>query len=308
MLATMGSTPGYVADQHGPMCLQSFGYGPGGAAESSPPDYHCFTDQASPGVYRPNSRENMDPHDRDMGMEDLRDVAGGGGGGGGGGFMNGKYNHSINNGENGTGHYPHVLVPGHDHENHHSGERQCLIWACKACKRKTNIFDKRRAATDRERRRLTKVNAAFEVLKRRTCTNPEQRMPKVTILRNAIQYIERLQMMLHEAESTPLVHHPGRGVLRGSDGALLSSMDSRLGTHDFNGSSCSFRLMKVNSDDGDGSEDTSKDSDGRVSSLDHLSLIVESITPTNYGPKYSLSTAPNERDRESTSDAELESP
>ena len=103
-----------------------------------------------------------------------------------------------------------------------------MIWACKACKRKTNIFDKRRAATDRERRRLTKVNAAFEVLKRRTCTNPEQRMPKVTILRNAIQYIERLQMMLHEAESTPLMH-PGGRPLRGSDGAVLPSMDSRLG-------------------------------------------------------------------------------
>ncbi len=52
----------------------------------------------------------------------------------------------------------------------------------------------------------------------------------------------------------------------------------------------------------------SSDSDGRVSSLDHLSLIVESITPTNYGPKYALSTAPNDRDRESTSDVELESP
>ena len=106
------------------------------------------------------------------------------------------------------------------------GERQCLIWACKACKRKTNIFDKRRAATDRERRRLTKVNAAFEVLKRRTCTNPEQRMPKVTILRSAIQYIERLQMMLHEAESSPLIHHGPAG--RGSDGAMLPSVESRI--------------------------------------------------------------------------------
>ncbi|XP_071792330.1 transcription factor SUM-1-like [Asterias amurensis] len=292
MLATMGSTPGYTGgDQHSSsVCLQSFSYG------DSPPDYHCFAEEASPGIYRPNSRENLDPH-RDMGIEER--------GVGATGFVNGKFNQ--NGDDNGTGHYPHILAPGHDH-NHHVGERQCLIWACKACKRKTNIFDKRRAATDRERRRLTKVNAAFEVLKRRTCTNPEQRMPKVTILRSAIQYIERLQMMLHEAESSPLIHHGPPG--RGSDGTVLPSVESRLNSHgDFNASSCSFRLMKVNSDDVcDGSEDTSKDSDGRVSSLDHLSLIVESITPTNYGPKYALSTAPNDRDRESTSDVELESP
>ena len=99
----------------------------------------------------------------------------------------------------GTAHYhQHVLAPG-GLENR--PERQCLLWACKACKKKTSIYDKRRAATDRERRRLCKVNSAFEILKRRTCTSPEQRMPKVTILRNAIQYIERLQMMLHEAET-----------------------------------------------------------------------------------------------------------
>ena len=97
-----------------------------------------------------------------------------------------------------TAHYhQHVLAPGPENRP----DRQCLLWACKACKKKTSIYDKRRAATDRERRRLCKVNAAFEILKRRTCTNPEQRMPKVTILRNAIQYIERLQMMLHEAET-----------------------------------------------------------------------------------------------------------
>lgn len=56
--------------------------------------------------------------------------------------------------------------------------------------------DRRKAATMRERRRLRKVNEAFETLKRRTCSNPNQRMPKVEILRTAIDYIENLEEML----------------------------------------------------------------------------------------------------------------
>ena len=105
MLATMGSTPGYTGgDQHSSsVCLQSFSYG------DSPPDYHCFAEEASPGIYRPNSRENLDPH-RDMGMEER--------GVGATGFVNGKFNQ--NGDDNGTGHYPHILAPGHDH-NHHVG-------------------------------------------------------------------------------------------------------------------------------------------------------------------------------------------
>ena len=66
------------------------------------------------------------------------------------------------------------------------GARRCLLWACKACKRKSASTDRRRAATMRERRRLRKVNEAFEVLKRRTSANPAQRIAKVEILRNAI--------------------------------------------------------------------------------------------------------------------------
>lgn len=42
-----------------------------------------------------------------------------------------------------------------------------------------------------------KVNEAFEVLKRCTSTNPNQRLPKVEILRNAIEYIENLEDLLH---------------------------------------------------------------------------------------------------------------
>lgn len=45
--------------------------------------------------------------------------------------------------------------------------------------------------------KLKKVNEAFEVLKRCTSTNPNQRLPKVEILRNAIEYIENLEDLLH---------------------------------------------------------------------------------------------------------------
>lgn len=76
-------------------------------------------------------------------------------------------------------------------------KRTCLTWACKACKKKNVAVDRRKAATLRERRRLRKVNEAFEVLKRCTTTNTSQRLPKVEILRNAIEYIENLEDLLH---------------------------------------------------------------------------------------------------------------
>uniref|UniRef100_A0A914XPW7 Myoblast determination protein 1 homolog n=1 Tax=Panagrolaimus superbus TaxID=310955 RepID=A0A914XPW7_9BILA len=60
----------------------------------------------------------------------------------------------------------------------------------------TKRLDRRKAATMRERRRLRKVNEAFEVVKQRTCSNPNQRLPKVEILRNAIDYIDRLERTL----------------------------------------------------------------------------------------------------------------
>ena len=62
--------------------------------------------------------------------------------------------------------------------------------------------DKRKAATMRERRRLRKVNEAFEALKRRTSHNPNQRLPKVEILRNAIEYIEGLEELLHGSSNS----------------------------------------------------------------------------------------------------------
>ncbi|XP_077529708.1 myogenic-determination protein-like [Haemaphysalis longicornis] len=80
------------------------------------------------------------------------------------------------------------------------GPRRCLAWACRACKRRTQAVDRRRAATLRERRRLRRVNEAFEALKRRTSSNPNQRLPKVEILRNAIEYIEGLEDLLEAAD------------------------------------------------------------------------------------------------------------
>ncbi|CAH8538867.1 unnamed protein product [Schistosoma margrebowiei] len=90
----------------------------------------------------------------------------------------------------------HVIAPG--------SHGQCLLWACKACKKKTMQVDRRKAATMRERRRLRKVNEAFETLKKRTCANPNQRMPKVEILRNAIDYIENLEDMLQQNGVIPM--------------------------------------------------------------------------------------------------------
>ncbi|XP_038230460.1 myogenic factor 5 [Dermochelys coriacea] len=87
----------------------------------------------------------------------------------------------------------HVRAPTGHHQAGH-----CLMWACKACKRKSTSMDRRKAATMRERRRLKKVNQAFDTLKRCTTANPNQRLPKVEILRNAIRYIESLQELLRE--------------------------------------------------------------------------------------------------------------
>ncbi|CAM2098219.1 unnamed protein product [Caretta caretta] len=87
----------------------------------------------------------------------------------------------------------HVRAPTGHHQAGH-----CLMWACKACKRKSTTMDRRKAATMRERRRLKKVNQAFDTLKRCTTANPNQRLPKVEILRNAIRYIESLQELLRE--------------------------------------------------------------------------------------------------------------
>nr|P34061.1 RecName: Full=Myogenic factor 5; Short=Myf-5; AltName: Full=Myogenic factor 3 [Coturnix japonica] len=98
----------------------------------------------------------------------------------------------------------HIRAPSGHHQAGH-----CLMWACKACKRKSTTMDRRKAATMRERRRLKKVNQAFETLKRCTTANPNQRLPKVEILRNAIRYIESLQELLREQVEN-YYHLPGQ--------------------------------------------------------------------------------------------------
>ncbi|TKC43522.1 hypothetical protein EI555_011019, partial [Monodon monoceros] len=118
----------------------------------------------------------------------------------------------------------HVLAPPGLQPPHCPG--QCLIWACKTCKRKSAPTDRRKAATLRERRRLKKINEAFEALKRRTVANPNQRLPKVEILRSAINYIERLQDLLHRLDQQdkmqelgvdPFSYRPKQENLEGAD-------------------------------------------------------------------------------------------
>ena len=44
------------------------------------------------------------------------------------------------------------------------------------------------------------VNEAFEILRQQTTSPPNQRLPKVEILRNAICYIEALEKILNSTE------------------------------------------------------------------------------------------------------------
>lgn len=106
-----------------------------------------------------------------------------------------------------------------------SNGRKCLTWACKVCKKKTSTPDRRKQATMRERRRLRKVNEAFETLKKRTCPNPNQRLPKVEILRNAIEYIENLEELLRNS----------------SPGSSSTSNNTKGGTNNQNSARFSFK-------------------------------------------------------------------
>ncbi|XP_048342909.1 myoblast determination protein 1 isoform X3 [Sphaerodactylus townsendi] len=180
----------------------------------------------------------------------------------------------------------------HGHEDEHirapSGHHQagrCLLWACKACKRKTTNADRRKAATMRERRRLSKVNEAFETLKRCTSTNPNQRLPKVEILRNAIRYIESLQALLREQEDA---YYPGLEHYSGESDASSPRSNCSDGMLDYSGPPCNSR--RRNSYDSSYYTETLSDSlislsldakQGKssvVSSLDCLSSIVERIS------------------------------
>ncbi|XP_068170256.1 myoblast determination protein 1 homolog [Antennarius striatus] len=168
----------------------------------------------------------------------------------------------------------HVRAPS----GHHQAGR-CLLWACKACKRKTTNADRRKAATLRERRRLSKVNDAFETLKRCTTGNPNQRLPKVEILRNAISYIESLQALLRGGQDDgfyPVLEH-----YSGDSDASSPRSNCSDGMADYTGTTCQTNRR--------GSYDSSSyfsqtpnggksDRSSVVSSLDCLSSIVERIS------------------------------
>ncbi|XP_061106641.1 myogenic factor 5 [Conger conger] len=118
---------------------------------------------------------------------------------------------------------------GEEGEDGHvrAGGGRCLAWACKACKRRSSVADRRRAATVRERRRLKKVNHAFEALRRCTSTGPPasgpaQRLAKVEILRNAIQHIHSLQETLREQAHRYYSLPGGRASEPGSPGSNCS--------------------------------------------------------------------------------------
>lgn len=116
--------------------------------------------------------------------------------------------------------------------------RKCLTWACKVCKKKSSTPDRRKQATMRERRRLRKVNEAFETLKKRTCPNPNQRLPKVEILRNAIEYIENLEDLLQannmgksRGQTKNSAQYFGSSVVIPQN-SLISSEDNRSNSSD----------------------------------------------------------------------------
>ncbi|XP_037538435.1 myoblast determination protein 1 homolog [Nematolebias whitei] len=178
----------------------------------------------------------------------------------------------------------HVRAPGGPHQ----GPR-CLLWACKACKRKTSSADRRRAATMRERRRLCRVNDAFETLKRCTTAgqnqnqnpspSPNQRLPKVEILRNAITYIESLQALLRSGQERDL--YPELEP-RGPDSAASSPRSSCSdGPADFNGPTQRCIISSYFSEASNGG--LRRERSPVVSSLDCLSSIVERISTDRTG-------------------------
>ncbi|NXU75516.1 MYF6 factor, partial [Oreotrochilus melanogaster] len=164
----------------------------------------------------------------------------------------------------------HVLAPPGLQPPHCPG--QCLIWACKTCKRKSAPTDRRKAATLRERRRLKKINEAFEALKRRTVANPNQRLPKVEILRSAISYIERLQDLLHRLDQQEKMQEIGGDPFSFSPKQGNVSSDATCSS-DWQSVSDHSRALGVSPKEGGSIVESSASS-----SLRCLSSIVDSIS------------------------------
>ncbi|KAJ8332432.1 hypothetical protein SKAU_G00426050 [Synaphobranchus kaupii] len=150
---------------------------------------------------------------------------------------------------------------------------QCLIWACKTCKRKSAPTDRRKAATLRERRRLKKINEAFEALKKKTVPNPSQRLPKVEILRSAITYIEKLQELLHTLDQQEKVPEKDTFHYSMKEHHVSSSeYHGRKSCHNWQNVADHSNVLMTNQ-----SEGTAVESSGSTS-LRRLSSIVDSIS------------------------------
>ncbi|KAL4659551.1 myogenic factor 5 isoform X1 [Arapaima gigas] len=112
---------------------------------------------------------------------------------------------------------------GRDEGGHVWQVGRCLTWACGACKRTLSAADRRRAANMRERRRLRRVNHAFEALRLCSSDSPSQQLPKVKILRNAIQYIESLQETLRQRAENCYSSEPGSPTFSSSAATNLNA-------------------------------------------------------------------------------------
>lgn len=171
---------------------------------------------------------------------------------------------------------------------------QCLPWACKLCKRKTVAMDRRKAATLREKRRLKKVNEAFEALKRSTLMNPNQRLPKVEILRSAIQYIERLQALVsslnqQEHDQGAMHYRPTSTQLPQQPPRVSSSSDQGSGSTCCSSPEWSSASEHCGPAYSTSHEDLLHEDSSEQTNLRSLTSIVDSITDTDATPiSYSL--------------------
>lgn len=178
----------------------------------------------------------------------------------------------------------------HGSVRHQKREHQCLAWACNSCKRKSVRVDRRHAATMRERKRLRRVNEAFEILRRRTsCVavgtsvgpsldeaneshhqttshHQQQRLPKVEILRNAIAYIESLEKILNSTSSTKQKYRSSalRDKSHSSRDVPFTDHDEILGRYGTGGETGNF-----------GDNESTKEN--QSSSLECLNTIVANI-------------------------------
>ncbi|XP_026077114.1 myogenin [Carassius auratus] len=160
---------------------------------------------------------------------------------------------------------------------------QCLPWACKVCKRKSVTMDRRKAATMREKRRLKKVNEAFEALKRSTLMNPNQRLPKVEILRSAIQYIERLQALVSSLNQQE--HQQGNLHYRSTaPQGVPSSSDQGSGSTCCSSPEWSSASEHCAPTYSSTHEDLLNDNSSEQTNLRSLTSIVDSITGTEVTP------------------------